>query len=215
VDFGLALELKWEAERWLKEAWFFKNGLRPDFWGDAWGGTLICILQNRPCLFLGLKKGEEYRDFERLSEIEDCRMTLGRLKVLDRLLDVLTSRFPFSREDMEHPHATFHPLLFNFWARKQLGLEPGFDPLALEQVRDLFQLLRKKGESPPYSMPGSRDRFVEALSENAQAMDRPSRVLLKETLSQLWQQFLEEYAWVATADIDGRFTAFILTKPPA
>ena len=36
VGFGAALELKWEAERWLKEAWFFRNNLRPDFWGDEW-----------------------------------------------------------------------------------------------------------------------------------------------------------------------------------
>jgi hypothetical protein len=213
VGFGTVLELKWEAKRWLKEAWFFRNNLRPDFWGDEWGGMLVCILQKRPCFFMGLQEGEEYRDFEQLSEIEQCRLIFRRLKVLDRLLGGLTSRFPLDKDRLEDPIAAFHPLLFNFWARKELRVTPGFDPLPLEQVRDLFQLLRKQGESPPYSMPGSGVRFVEGLLGYGEDMEEASRELLRDTLFHLWQQFLDEYAWVTTADIDGRFTKFILTKP--
>jgi hypothetical protein len=47
VGFSVALELRWEAERWLKEAWFVRQGLKPGFWED-WGGTLVGIMQKKP-----------------------------------------------------------------------------------------------------------------------------------------------------------------------
>jgi hypothetical protein len=36
---------------------------------------------------------------------------------------------------------------------------------------------------------------------------------LREALSLVWEKFTEEYAWVATADLDGKYLKFILTSP--
>jgi len=44
AGFGLALNLKWKAERWLKGCWFHEAGLEPSFWGEAWGQTFYQLL---------------------------------------------------------------------------------------------------------------------------------------------------------------------------
>ena len=213
VGFGLALELKWEAERWLKEAWFMGQAFKPVFWGDDWGGILVGLLQKRPRLFSGFGEEEEFKDFEQLSEVEDCRSILHRLMVLDRLLEIVTAKYPLEKDTIKDPLLSFHPLLFNFWARRQLRFEPGFATLSLEQVRDLFRLLRAKSKKPPYQMPGFKDIFIEAFMSYASDLEPHDRPLLKETLFMLWEKFLAEYAWVATADLDERFARFVLIRP--
>lgn len=213
VGFGLALELKWEAERWIKEAWFVRQDLGPIFWGDEWGGILVGVLQKRPRLFKGLQEGDEYKEFEQLSEVEDCQTVLRRLVLLDRLLKILTTKYPLDKDSIKDPLLTFHPLLFNFWAHGQLSLDPGFATLSLKQVRDLFRLLRAKSPKPPYRMPGFKDTFIADLMTQVPDFEPDGAQLLKETLSMLWQTFLEEYSWVATADLDDRFAKFILIRP--
>lgn len=210
AGFGLALELKWEADRWIKSAWFIRQDLKPDFWGDEWGGVLIGILQKRPRLFSGFQEGEEFVDFEQLSEIEDCRTILHRLIVLDRLLGTLTARFPLEKDNIKPSVETFHSLLFNFWARSQLKLDPGFSSLSLEQARDFFSLVRAGTDKAPFRIPGFKDIFIGDFISYASEAEPDDVRKLKEALSVLWQKFVEEYAWVATSDIDGRFADFHL-----
>jgi len=213
VGFGLALELKWEAEQWIKEAWFVNQNLKPTFWDDEWGGILVGILQRRPLLYRGFQEGEAYKDFEQLSDVENCRINLHRLIILDGLLRILTERYPFDKERIKDPLLTFHPFLFNFWARLQLKLEPGFASLSLEHVRDFFRLLREKGQAPPYLMKGFKSVFIKDFMDYAADLKPEAAGLLKDTLSLVWEKFIEEHAWVATADLDGRFTKFLITRP--
>lgn len=213
VGFGLALELKWEAERWLKEAWFARQGFNPDFWGEEWGGTLAGILQKRPRLYGVFQAGKEYRDFEQLVEIENCRTTLHRLILLDRLLENLTGKYPLEGDRIKDPLLTFHPLFFNFWSRQLLKIDPGFATISLDQMRDFFRLIRARHSKPPYKMLGFKDVFIKDFVSYASDFEPDAARTLKESLSILWQKFTEEYAWVATADLDGRFTRFILSRP--
>jgi len=40
LGFGAALELKWQAERWLSRCWFATSRLRLTFWGEqGWGSS--------------------------------------------------------------------------------------------------------------------------------------------------------------------------------
>lgn len=211
--FSLALELRWETEAWLKTAWFARRGFRPAFWEEEWGATLVGVVQKRPVLFDRSQKQEPYRGFETLEEIAACRKAMGRLRVLDRLLEMLAEQHPLEEKWAKDPLFSFHSLIFNFWARKQLKAQPGFAPLSLDQVRDLFRLLRSGSQKPPYGMPGFKEVFVKdfiSLSRDVQGADRD---LLEETLGILWDKFADEYALVGTADLDGRFLRFILSSP--
>lgn len=213
VGFGMALELKWEAERWLKGSWFARHGLKPLFWGRPWGGTLVGILQKRPLFFTGFEKEEEYRDFKQVSELEDCRLIVHRLMDLDRLLDTVSTNHPLERDRIRDPLLTFHPLVFNFWARHVLGVEPGFASLALEEVRDFFRIIRGAAQKPPFSKSEFKSVFIRDMMALAAYTEHEAASRLEETLSILWEGFLDEYAWVATADVDDRFSKFILIRP--
>jgi len=214
--FSLALEMRWETEQWLKKAWFSRRGFRPAFWEEEWGATLVGVVQKRPLLFDRAQKDELYRAFESIDEVETCRKTMRRLVILDRLLETLVDRHPLEEKWSKDPLFTFHSLLFNYWARKQLGFPPGFAPLSLDQVRDFFRLLRSDAQKPPFGMTGFKEVFVKdfmAFAPDFESADQ--KAVLEETLGILWDKFTEEYALVGIADLDGRFLRFILSSPSA
>jgi hypothetical protein len=213
VGFSRALELKWATERWVKKSWFKGVNLKPDFWGEEWGGTLNGLLQKKPRLYIGPSKTDAFKEFETGRELDDCGRLLQRLMVLDRLLESLAAKYTIYQSGIEKPFFVFHTLLFNLWSRKQLGLEPGFAPLTLEQVRDLFRLLRGESKQEPFEMTGFEEQFIKTFSAYAADFEPEPAAQLKETLRILWKKFNEEYEWVATAHLDGRYSKFILVKP--
>jgi hypothetical protein len=212
VGFTVALEVKWEAERWVKKAWFIRQGFRPGFWDD-WGGTLVGILQKRPLFFKGTPSQAPYREFESSADVERSKEILGRMTVVDRLLENLSSRHPVERRWAKDPLFTFHALLFNFWARKKLGIEPGFAPLSLEQVRNFFRFVRGGTEVPPFSIQRFKETFAEDMAASAGELEPEEGHFLRKALGLVWDRFSEEYAWVAAAHLDGRYMRFILTSP--
>ena len=213
VGFGLALELKWEAERWVKKAWFKRQGFDVGFWGEKWAGTLEGLLEKRPRFFQGGQEDEPFKDFEKATELEECRITIKRLIALDRLLEALSSQYPMDPGWMRDPLFTFHPMVFNLWARIQMGFEPGFGSLTLEEAKAFFQHLRGEEGSAPYRMPGFADRFIADLTAYAPVSKFETVEDLEETLSLLWHDFVEEYAWVSASELDERFMTFLWVRP--
>ena len=212
VGFGLALELRWETERWLKGAWFARSGFKTDFWGDEWGGTLAGILQKRPRFFCR-SEGESYKDFENLAQVEECRMIVNRLMVLDRLLKAITSLYPLEKGLINKPFLTYQALLITSWAREKLSGAPAFTPLSEGEIKALFRMLRSGEDRPPYVMHTFKKVFMEDLRRHASAFESQADEVLGEALSLLWENFVDEYARVAAADLRGRFLNFILTEP--
>jgi hypothetical protein len=185
-------------------------GLNPDFWGDGRGGVLKGILKNKPLYFSGLKEEDEYRDFKNLSEIKICQSIINRLISLDRLLESISSINPLDKDMFKDPLLTFHPLLFNLWAGKQLNLKPGFSLLSLEQVKDFFRLLRQEEQGPPYEMKDFMSIFIQDLISYDTKATPEDITLLKDSLSQLWHEFSEEYARLDISDLDARYTKFFM-----
>ena len=214
VGFGLALELKWEAERWIKEAWFHDFGFKPEFWGEEWGAILSGLLQRRPIFFSGNLEKENYREFEQSSDIQSCKDCLDHMIALDRILESLTSKYPLASTRIKDPLLTFHPLPFTFWARKQLKRKPGFAPLSIRQVRTFFIKLRGKAEQPPYRMAGFQEVFIRDMVSVSPDREPGEEVQLRETLALQWKHFEEEYAQVREEELDERFSRFILIKSP-
>jgi hypothetical protein len=209
VGFGLTLKLKWEAERWLKESWFLGQGLDMDFWGEHWGGILAGILGRTPQRFLSLKGTEEYRDFEWLSELGESLKDLRRLMVLDGLIARLAASYPTDERLMGSPELTFRPILFNLWSRLLLDLQPSFSGLSLEQAKTLLLRLRAASGKPPFEMPGFEEIFVKDFMSYALNADPEAASILRDTLSLIWHEFQEEYAWVILDDLDARYSKFI------
>ncbi|MCF8062733.1 MAG: DUF6178 family protein [Deltaproteobacteria bacterium] len=216
VGFGLALKVKWEAERWYKGSWFLSQGLASDFWGDYWGGILAGVLEHRPRFFVGGREGADFREFEWLSDLAECLKVIRRLMVLDSLLAKLTETSPFGPRLLPTEGGSFRPLLFNLWARKILGGSPSFSPLTPAQARRFLEALRRRSpeSAPPYTMPGFGEAFVEDFTAVAAEPDPEAAAVLKEALVLIWQEFQEEYGWVSPEDLDERYAKFISIRAP-
>jgi hypothetical protein len=196
----------------MKEAWFHSMGFKSDFWGEEWGATLFGILQRRPRFFSGNLEKETYREFKQSSDIERCKESLHHLIALDRLFESLTSKYPLVSARIIEPLLTFQPILFTYWARRQLRQEQGFAPLTREQARIFLNKLRGKTEKPPYRMTRFRKVFFTDLITDTASGEPDKEEQLIKTLELLWKQFVDEYAWVKEEDLDERFSRFILIE---
>ncbi|MBN1847419.1 MAG: hypothetical protein JW932_02420 [Deltaproteobacteria bacterium] len=212
AGFGLALELKWKMERWLKHAWFKKHDLGFDFWGDQWGAVLEGFSQNIPAFNTGLEGAEAYRGFERFSEIENCRIILNHVTALDQLMGCIYSNYPLDEDVFDDPFLSFYPFIFHFWAGTQLGLGPGLQPLSIEQLRHLFVILRGNEQTPPFKMAAHQNVFIENLISFARGIPNEMSDQVREALIVLWREFSDEYAWVNMENLDYRFTRFFFKK---
>jgi hypothetical protein len=209
VGFGLALKLKWQAEGWVKRSWFFSQGLPFGFWGEAWGGCLAGLLQKRPRFYTGLGEEAGYKDFERLTELEECRKILHGLMALDGLLDRIEAQHPMDEEMLQDEDVTFYPLLFNLWARDIVGLKPDFSGITLLQAKSLFARARAGGQGPPFPMPGMKDAFVNKFMAFVANLQPEVAAVLRDTLSLIWQEFRQEYERIPVDALDGRYSRFL------
>lgn len=207
VGFGAAVELQRKARKWIKDSWFRKMGLGLGFWGEPWGSCLEGLMKRRPRYYAGDREVEAFRDFIRLSEVEETAKVVDRLMVLDSLLDTVVKRYPLDPGLLAHPEAVFHPLLFNLWAKWVLGKELEILKLTLDEAREFFRRLRQGEKKPPYKMTGWEEKFVGFFMDHAEEADKEG--LLPQTLSLLWHDFKEEYERVKVEELDPRFSRLL------
>jgi hypothetical protein len=210
VGFGFVLRLKRVAENWLRIAWFRKTGFDNGFWGDERGSMLSGLLLKKPLLYTGLKDGALYRDFAAAEDLSLASRALMKLVALDGFLAALTKENPLpsaysGREDL----TCFH-FLFTYWTRRRLELEPGFTAITSDEARALFTILRKGETTTPYQMAHYRDVFVEEMLSSAPELQGELRAALREELSQIWEEFVDEYKDVPPTDTDMKHNPFLM-----
>jgi hypothetical protein len=110
----------------------------------------------------------------------------------------------------ERLQVTFSTLILTYWARQELKIDPGFAPLAGNQVRDLFKKVRGGQKKPPYRLADHEKVFVQTFSGYAWGLNAERETDWREPLSRLWRGFAEEYAMVKAADLDPKFVKYIL-----
>ena len=212
VGFGMALRLKWDMEKWLRQSWFGRSGLGLSFWGDKWGGILSGLVRKKPVYYVGDKENEIYRDFETSEEVEEARTVLMRCKVLDVLLANLLNYKEL--EDLnEQEDLTFYSVLFTYWAHRVLGGPRSIDPIEVREAKALFKKLRSEDNKMPYIMKKYKERFVNFYCHEGLPLEKEEHELLPQTLSLLWEEFREEYQWIKEEDLDPRFSKFVRIKP--
>lgn len=213
AGFGLALNLKWKAERWLKTCWFHEAGLESSFWGQEWGGTLEGLLKGRPRFYCGSGSENGFRHFQSLSDLSSAAAILLHLDCLDGLLAQLTTQHPLGVPDSEPFDLTFYPLLYTLWARQLLDMRPGFDAISLKQARAFFRLLRAGDTSPPYRMFGFEERFLKAFDAPVLGPTDDASKNLKDALSLVWRDFSDEMERVPTDAVAAKYSKYIMIAP--
>jgi len=210
VGFGFVLRLKRVAENWRRIAWFRKAGFEHGFWGEERASLLSGLLLKRPLLYTGLKDGELYRDFAGAEDLSQAGRAMMKLISLDGFMDSLTKTSAIDRESAGRDDLTCFHLLLTFWARRRLGLEPGFAPIASEEARSLFAILREGETAPPWRMARYEAVFLEEMLAHATGLTDDLRAALQEELSAIWEDFRSEYEEVPAADTDMKHNPFLL-----
>jgi hypothetical protein len=210
AGFGLTLRVKRVADTWLRMAWFRRSGFTDGFWGDERGSLLSGLLLKKPLLYTGLQEGEIYRDFAGAEDLTRASRALMGVIAMDGMMDALTKEIPIGPECSGRDDLTCFHLLFTFWARRRLGLEPGFAAIETGQARAFFAILREGETAPPYQMARFRDVFIEDMLGSASALPDDLRAALREELFSIWDEFRSEYEEVPPADTDMKHNPFLI-----
>ena len=205
VGYGAALKLRWETDRWRKKSLFLQQGKTNAFWGTPWEETLEGLCALRLLYFAGKEARDPYRDFRTVEDLDMTHRRLEQVKALDRLLMDLCVR---QGDSVRLPDwaETFHPLLFNRWARSVLGIEMSADPLTKEEAKRFFRLVRRNDKAPPYRMAGFKEVFIGDLTRKSFNLGADTVRALREALSLIWDVFCGEYENVAAGDLQGRYS---------
>ncbi len=210
VGFGFALKLQWRARRWLEQNWSAQIGKGPDFWGTPWSDALAGLLFPRPLYFERSRPDREYRHFESVEELRETEALLDQAEALDRMLARLEASASATNNCEK-----FYPLLFNRWARHLLDLEPSFAPLSRAQAIEFFSILRRGETSVPYTMERYRGVFLNEFLQGAAGLDAKTTLSLRAALNEIWQVFCREYENIRSADLDARWSPYLLIEASA
>ncbi|MBW1989858.1 MAG: hypothetical protein JRI97_09975 [Deltaproteobacteria bacterium] len=183
LGFSQGLELKFEAQRWKRNAWFASRGLSLTFFGERGLGVLGGLFLKRPMVFDNYATGVLYRDFATQQDVEKTREELENFMAADRLyaaMDLPVARLPNT--------VTHQSLLLTLWARHELTL-PGVGPLSMEELsRFLPGLWETTPEGPRVALAAKQsflDWLVSATGKSVQEITELAGPFLEDLFSEL------------------------------
>jgi len=209
VGYGLALKLKWRAEKWLDKCWFAKMGLPLTFWGEEWTGVLGGILIKKPLFYDNYKSGLLYREFVSINDIKETETQLDKIIAFDNLLSLMTINLkPLS----SYRFLSHKNLILTLWARRHLKLPEEPDPLAVDKFKRFYALLfSDKGKQQKIGQP-MKESFLKWLAERTKTSDFELSKNLGETFEKLFSEIEIEYGQVSSEDLDPRYIHLFLVE---
>jgi len=209
VGYGLALKLKWRAEKWLDKCWFAGNGLPLTFWGEEWTGVLGGILIKKPLFYDNYKSGLLYREFVSINDIKETETGLDKIIAFDTLFSLMAINLkPLS----SYRFLSHKNLILTLWARHHLNLPEEPDPLAVDQFKRFYALLfSDKGKTKKISRP-MKESFLKWLAERTGTNDFELSKSLGETFEKLFSEIEIEYGQVSLQDLDPRYIHLFLVE---
>jgi hypothetical protein len=220
--YGRALALKWQVQRWRKEAWFEKSGLPLTFWDEKWLGVLGGLLVEKPLYFDNYQTGRTlYREFKSLEDIVTTERMLSYIIRMDSVLGGMSIR---CRPDANHL-LTWRNLILTLWVRFHLGLDSSgeFDvegrltPLSKTEFTAFFKDLFSLMDPTVAAGPGKtgkmvKTEFLKWLTERAKKTSEEITTTLGPVLDELFNQVDEELGNIRPDDIDPRYIQLFRVK---
>jgi hypothetical protein len=215
LGFGAALELKWEAEKWLSRCWFAASGLRLTFWGEQWMGVLGGLLLKKPLYYDNYKTGVLYREFVALEDVALTERILRRVQAVDRLLSVMNFQLgPVS----QYGFLTYKNLILSRWAGHCLGLrEEGLAAIPVSAFKAFYAELLPGESSTDLAAPrripeAMKSSFIAWLARETGLKDVEITENLGRIFEDLFGEIEAEYGRVTAKDLDPRFVQHFLLK---
>ncbi|MBW2705802.1 MAG: hypothetical protein JRD84_05810 [Deltaproteobacteria bacterium] len=215
VGFGGALDLKWQAEKWVDQSWFAAAGLRLTFWGEQWLGVLGGLLLKKPLFYDNYQSGVLYREFNRQEDIQATEDILNQIKAVDKLLSLMTLQ-------LAHPASygflTYKNLVLTLWARHYLKAptQP-LQAVAFKDFQPFFEDLLPGRPDPAAAKPRSvpqamKNHFLEWLAADTGLKDFEITEGLGRTFEDLFTDIESELGRVAPQDLDPRYIQMFLLE---
>lgn len=208
TGFGLALELKESADKWLKRSWFGGQGLSLGFWGEEWMGVLGGLLIKKPLYFDNYKTGYIYREFLSLSDVTESRKVLEDIIAFDDLLSLIGT-------DIKHVKdrsLNFKKLVLTLFAGYRIGLSKEAAPLPYDDFTSFFATLwTGKGKSRRIDV-SIKESFLSWLTERTGLNSSEITRQLGRVFDNLFDEIEIEYKKVALHDLDPRYINLFLVQ---
>lgn len=206
VGFGLALDLKWQAEEWLKKSWFNSKGLPLGFWGEKWMGVLGGLLIKKPLYYDNDKTGELYREFVSIQDIKEAENSLNGIMAFDEIFSLIS----IDPEPDMNGYLTYKNFVLTLWARHYLGLTEKLLPLTLDEFRCFFDDLWADKKSPRKTSLSMKGSILDWLSDKTGLMHHEISQKLGPSLENLFDEIEDEYGKVSRDDLDPRYIHLFL-----
>jgi len=201
VGFGLALELKWRAEKWQEKSWFKQNGLLLGFWDQDWMGVLGGLLIKKPLFYDSYKTGVLYREFVTLQDIKDTENILNEIVAFDEILSLMN----IEPEPVSEGYLTYKNFVLTLWARKYMGLSEELLPLPLDVFKNFFNDLWTGKDKPRKTRRTMKESFLDWLSDKTGFTHYEITQKLGQTLENLFNEIESEVGEVSRKDLDPRY----------
>ena len=200
VGYGLALELKWRAEKWREKSWFEKQGLLLSFWGEEWLGILGGLLIKKPLFYDNYKTGMLYREFVSMEDIRVTEKALNEIVAFDDLLFLMA----IEPEPVIDGFLTYKNFVLTLWARNYLGLSEELLPLTLDEFKLFFNDLWAGRDKPYKTSLSMKESFLSWLSDRTGLTNYEISRKLEHALENLFGEIESEYGKVSSKDLDPR-----------
>jgi hypothetical protein len=201
VGFGLALELKWRAEKWQEKSWFKRNGLLLGFWDQDWMGVLGGLLIKKPLFYDNYKTGVLYREFVTLQDIKDTENTLNEIVAFDEILSLMN----IEPEPVSEGYLTYKNFVLTLWARNYMGLSEELLPLPLDAFKNFFNDLWTGKDKPRKTRRSMKESFLDWLSDKTGFTHYEITQKLGQPLENLFNEIESEVGEVSRKDLDPRY----------
>jgi hypothetical protein len=213
AGFGVALELKWQAEKWLSQCWFARAQLKLTFWGEQWMGIVGGLLVKKPLFYDNYKTGVLYREFACLEDIRQTEAVFNQVVAVDELLSLMNIKLD---SPSRYGFLTYKNLLLTLWVRNFRRLKGDrLKAITLKQFQPFFEKLLPGSIDPdsetarkiPVKM---KTAFLNWLSLETGLKDVEISDRLGQTFEDLFNELENEYGQVTSTDIDPRFVHLFL-----
>ena len=201
VGFGLALELKWRAEKWQEKSWFKRNGLLLGFWDQDWMGVLGGLLIKKPLFYDSYKTGVLYREFVTLQDIKDTENILNEIVAFDEIFSLMN----IEPEPVSEGYLTYKNFVLTLWARNYMGLSEELLPLPLDAFKNFFNDLWTGKDKPRKTRRTMKESFLDWLSDRTGFTPYEITQKLGQTLENLFNEIESEAGEVSVKDLDPRY----------
>jgi len=216
TGYGLVADLRVQAKKWTKSAWYAQHHLPLNFWGEQLTGVIGGLLIPRPKCYNNYQNGILYREFETLEDIRLVASALKEAIICDELLSKMAihpADFPKGRL------VTCQNLLMTLWARKALGLPEAFAPIPVDIFKPFLKNLWAGGKDTKKQPPiknriknSKKTDFLKWLSIQTGQPEHDLSQTLGLFLERLFDETAGNLADVSSGTIDPRFVQMFLLQ---